>query len=143
MLQRGEMPPELAGIIGQQAAPHVDENGKPIIDAEGGAVVQPTPGFVVKTVAPNVGKVFINMCHHELVDGIEQKAVPKADAEKYGTAEQGIRIPLSMGERREENDKKGEPAMVIDVIWATATVEQALAEGAFRQSIVELAFNYI
>ena len=51
MLKRGEMPPELAPILGggQGATPGVDKDGKPIIDEEGGAVVQPTPGFVVKT----------------------------------------------------------------------------------------------
>ena len=106
-------------------------------------MVEPTPGFVVKTQCATVGKVFVNMCHHELVDGIEHKAVPAAEAQKYNTSEAGIRIPLAMGERREEFDKKNEPAMVIDVIWAPTTIEQALKDGNFRQSIVELAFNYV
>lgn len=39
------MPPELASYQEQ----YVDANGKPIIDSEGGAVIQPMPGFVVKT----------------------------------------------------------------------------------------------
>jgi hypothetical protein len=51
MLKNGEMPPELAPILGgaQNANPGYDKDGKPVIDSEGGAVVQPTPGFVVKT----------------------------------------------------------------------------------------------
>jgi hypothetical protein len=37
-----------------------------------------------------------------------------------------------MGERREEHDKKGEPCMVIDVIWAPQTVEKCLSDALFR-----------
>ena len=51
-LKRGEMPPELEGLLGAGGGaqrPTYDENGKPVIDEEGGAVVQPKPGFVVKT----------------------------------------------------------------------------------------------
>lgn len=54
-----------------------------------------------------------------------------------------MRIPLSLGEQREERDKQGEPALVYDVIWATETVTRAQSEPAFRQAIVELAFAYI
>ncbi len=68
------MPPELAGMMGG-----VDANGKPVVDAEGGCIIQPLKGFVVKTKAASVGKVFINMCKHELVEPFEQKAIPKED----------------------------------------------------------------
>ena len=54
-----------------------------------------------------------------------------------------MRIPLSLGTLREETDKKGEPAQVIDVIWAPVTVEKAKTDPTFRQVVVELAFNYI
>jgi hypothetical protein len=54
-----------------------------------------------------------------------------------------LRIPLSLGDPREESDKKGEPAQVYDVIWAPQTVEKCKIDPAFRQITVELAFNYI
>jgi hypothetical protein len=79
-----------------------------------------------------VGKLFINMTSHEFVEGFSQKSIPKSEAEKHGTSEHGMRIPLSLGERREEHDKKGEPAMVIDVIWAPETVANCLKDPAFR-----------
>ena len=128
MLQRGEIPKELAGMIGGG----LDANGKPVIDDEGGCVIQPLTGFVVKTKADSVGKVLINMCKHELVEGFEAKPIPKEDQAKYGTGEIGYRFPLSMGERREEHDKKGEACMVIDVIWAPVTVEKCLTDAMFR-----------
>lgn len=75
MLQQGIVPPELAGILGGG----VDKDGKPIVDAEGGAVIQPKKGFVVKTKANSVGKVFINMCHHELIEPFEEKPMTAED----------------------------------------------------------------
>ena len=140
MLQSGTVPPELSAMLGGGT---VDANGRPIIDAEGGAVIQPQKGFVVKTKAPNVGKVFLNMCQHDLIEPFEEKMIPAEDQQKYGAAERGMRFPLSMGERREEHDKKGEACMVIDVIWSPKTVERCLQDASFRQSVIELAFNYV
>jgi hypothetical protein len=128
MLQQGQIPKELEGMLGGGK----DADGKPLIDKEGGAVFQPEKGFVVKTNALNVGKIFINMCKHEYVEGFEEKMIPKEDQEKYGSGEMGYRFPLSMGERREEHDKKGEACMVIDCIWAPVTVDKCLEDAAFR-----------
>lgn len=83
------------------------------------------------------------MCKHELIEDFEEKMIPAQDQEKFGTGEKGYRFPLSMGERREEHDKAGEACMVIDVIWAHATVDKCLADPMFRQAVVELALNYV
>jgi len=118
--------------------------GKPYVDEEGGMVIQPAKGFVIKTKDVNSnGKMFLNMCQHDVVDPFEQKAVPKDQQDEHGAAEKGLRIPLSLGEIREESDKKGEPAQVIDIIWAPATIKKAKIDATFRQVVVELAFNYI
>ena len=87
--------------------------------------------------------MFINMTQHEHVDPFETKPITKEQQDEHGAGEQGLRIPLSLGEVREESDKKGEPAQVIDVIWAPVTVEKAKKDATFRQVVVELAFNYI
>jgi hypothetical protein len=55
----------------------------------------------------------------------------------------GIRIPLSLGNVREDNDKKGEIAQVYDVIWNPTTIERCKTDPSFRQIVVELAFNHI
>ena len=89
------------------------------------------------------GKMFINMTQHEIVDPFEQKPIPKEQQEEHGAAEKGLRIPLSLGDLREETDKKGDPAQVIDIIWAPETIEKAKKDPTFRQVVVELAFNYI
>lgn len=132
------MPPELASYQEK----YTDENGNPIIDNEGGAVIQPTPGFVVKTKDGNGQKVFINMTSHELIDAFEEKKIPQGEREQMGT-DTGIRIPLSLGNVREDNDKKGEIAQVYDVIWNPTTIERCKTDPSFRQIVVELAFNHI
>ena len=87
--------------------------------------------------------MFINMTHHPCVDPFEEKAITKEQQEEHNAAEKGLRIPLSLGTLREETDKKGDPAQVIDIIWAPQTVEKAKKDAAFRQVMVELGFNYI
>lgn len=137
------MPPEMAAIFGPGAGPAVGADGKPVIDKEGGATIQPEKGFVVKTTEKNGGKVFVNMTHHELIEPMQEKYIPEQDRDKSGGNDRGVRIPLSLGEQREERDKKGEPALVFDVIWAPDTVKRAQSDPALRQAIVELAFAYI
>lgn len=130
-LAKGEMTPELEKLY-ERVAKGLGPDGKPQMDEEGGVTIQPEPGFVVKSKNQHGGKVFVNMTKHEIVDPFENKPIPQQDQEKFNTGEQGLRIPLSMGEMREEFDKKGEPAQVFDVIWAPATVEQCMKEPAFR-----------
>lgn len=116
----GQVPPELQTHYEN----FTDANGKPIIDQEGGAMIQPVPGFVVKTKDKTGQKVFINMTTHELVDPFEEKAIPEGDREKFDNSETGIRIPLSMGQLREDFDKKGGMTQVCDVIWNPKTIER-------------------
>ena len=72
---------------------------------------------MVKTKDQHGGKVFVNMTHHEVVDPFEEKPIPEGDREKFGGQESGIRIPLSLGEIKEEFDKKGSACRVFDIIW--------------------------
>lgn len=83
------------------------------------------------------------MTSHELVDEFEEKHIPQGDREKYGGTDTGIRIPLSLGNVREDSDKKGDVAQVYDVIWNPKTVERCKTDPTFRQIVVELAFNHI
>jgi hypothetical protein len=135
----GQIPPDLQ----KNYENFVDANGKPLVDAEGGAIVQPTAGFVVKTKDKNGEKVFINMTMHELVDEFEEKPIPEGDKEKFGGSDTGIRIPLSLGTKREDFDKKGSTAQVYDVIWNPKTIERCKTDPQFRQVVVELALNYV
>ena len=80
---------------------------------------------MIKSFDQTGAKVFINITSHDIVEGISEKPIPKEEAEQYGTGEMGVRIPLSLGNVREDRDKKGEPVQVYDFIFNTKTVEQA------------------
>lgn len=96
-------------------------------------MIQPNPGFVVKTKDLKSGnKVFLNMTHHEIVEPFEHKPIPVEDQEKYGSSDTGVRIPLSLGEVKEDNDKKGEPVQVYDFIFNTETIKNAQKNAGFR-----------
>ena len=83
------------------------------------------------------------MTSHKIVEPFSERPIPIDQQKEHGTGETGLRIPLSLGDVQEEFDKKGEPAQVYDVIWNPGTVARCLKDAAFRQSVVELAFNYI
>jgi len=121
----------------------VDEHGKPILDEEGGTLIEPEKGFVIKTKDAVGGKVFVNMTQHEVIDPFEERAVPMEHQKEHGCAEVGLRVPLSLGTVREDFDKKGEPAQVYDVVWNPATIKRCFTDASFRNSCVELVFNYI
>ena len=145
-IKAGNCPPEVAEMF-KKLQSNVGKNmpdGKPYIDPEGGTVIEPRKGFVIKTKDMKTGgKMFVNMVMHEHVDPFESKPIPKEQQEEHGAAEKGLRIPLSLGDIREETDKKGDPAQVVDIIWSPLTVEKAKKDATFRQVMVELAFTYI
>ena len=76
------------------------------------------------------------MCEHELIDPPEEKSLP--DSEK-----KGIRVPLSLGEVREDFDKKGGICQVFDIIWNPDSVNRAKTEPSFRQIMIELSIAHI
>lgn len=112
------------------------KDGKPYVDHEGGCTIQPTAGFVIKTKDETGQKIFMNMVSHEMVDPPEEKHMPDTD-------QPAVRIPLSLGEIREDFDKKGDPCQVVDVIWNPKAVKKATKEPLYKQGLVELAFEYV
>ena len=82
----------------KEMAEKAAKDGKPYVDPEGGWLIQPKPGFVIKTKDKDGQKIFVNMTSHELVDPPEKKYMPDSD-------QPAVRIPLSLGTVREDFDK--------------------------------------
>lgn len=122
--------------IDQEMKEKMARDGKPYIDPEGGCTIQPTAGFVIKSKDQHGQKFFVNMTSHELVDPPEEKHLPDSD-------QPAVRIPLSLGEIREDFDKKGDPCQVIDCIWNPETLKRAKKEMLYKQGLVELSFEYV
>jgi hypothetical protein len=75
-------------------------------------IVIPNPGLVIKTkrVRDN-HKLFINLCHHEMIP-----SDVSGKARKAGSIKDVKRILLVVGECRESNDKSGEVCTLVDVV---------------------------
>lgn len=119
----GKMPEALKNL--STTPKYTDDEGNPIIDDEGGAYIQPEPGFVIKTKDKAGEKVFVNIVQHKLVEGLQEQILTPEEARKLNSSDVGLRIPLSLGEVKEDRDKKGEPSQVYDFIFNPKTVKMA------------------
>jgi len=81
------------------------------VDEEGGLLIVPDAGFVFKTKEANTEtKFFINIAHHPILEKPEAQEI--VDMEN----QQGVRIPMSLGNIREDFDNRKEPCKVLDCI---------------------------
>ena len=100
--------------------------------------VRPTKGFAMKTSDRAGGKVFINLCSSPQIP-----QPPKITAEMLAESECRVRIPLSMGEPREDTDKEGKECTVYDAIMHTDVVERSKTEKDMKDFVVELCLQWI
>lgn len=108
------------------------------IDAEGGVLVQPDPGFVVKTRNSNTGqKIFLNIVSNHHVEAPHMKTLVEMENEE------GMRVPLSIGAPVEDFDKKQEPCTSFDLVANPETVDNAITEPQFKQTLVQLCMASI
>jgi hypothetical protein len=76
------------------------------------------------------------MCQHPMVDEPHEQPIPDSE-------EKGIRVPLSLGEVKEDFDKKGKICQVYDIVWNPKSVKNALEDGTFKQVMIEFAIAHI
>jgi len=108
------------------------------IDAEGGVLVEPTPGFVIKSEDVESGqKIFINVCSNDFVEKPHEKSI--AD----NSEEVGIRVPLSVGLGEEDFDKKNVPCVTYDVVLNPESITAGEDDPNFKHMVVQLAMGAI
>ena len=100
--------------------------------------VRPRKGFAMKTSDRAGGKVFVNLCASPMIP-----EPPKITAEMLAEETCRVRIPLSMGEPREDTDKEGKECTVYDAIMHTDVVERAKTEKDMKEFVVELCLQWI
>ncbi|KAG2035492.1 pre-RNA processing PIH1/Nop17-domain-containing protein [Suillus americanus] len=121
--------------------------------------LNPVPGFCVKsnvlhpavvhrtaTSHPPRLKVFVNIAWDTNVpppgseDAI-QKAMRGQDYD--GSNSEGSLIPVVVSDLRDDKDKAGQPALVIDCVFNTSIKSRILKEANFKAFIVELALQRV
>lgn len=109
-------------------------------------VVNPIPGMCVKLrlASEGHGKVFINICHTKEIPAPEDIS-EKRLVELWNTANETCeyRVPLSIGERREEPDKSGKPADVYDVAINTTFFGKVETNSMFRMFLMDVVMQGI
>eukprot|EP01039_Chlorochromonas_danica_P010182 gene10182-11266_t len=106
-----------------------------------GISITPLPGFCFKTKETvSLRKVFINVVQHEAVG--EPAIAKRLDHE--GKEVEGLNVPMSVGPMRVENDKKGAPSSVYDVIVHPSVVADCLADpNRHRDFVCQLCIQSI
>lgn len=84
---------------------YLAQKGEVTLDQEGGVHIEPTPGVVVKAwMKPTKEKLFINIVSHPIIDEPDEKELVELGEENQGA----LRIPMSLGNIREDFDKSKE-----------------------------------
>mmetsp|Transcript_5182 Transcript_5182/g.9866 ORF Transcript_5182/g.9866 Transcript_5182/m.9866 type:complete len:426 (+) Transcript_5182:169-1446(+) len=151
-LDPDKAPPELAELLRevdrQKRGPGVTQQQQPE-----GEDITPAEGFVVKTKDDTGRKVFINVCgspkipapgnwDNGKVPAQVQEALDKMEQENQEPGD-ALRFPLSCGEVRNDLDKKGEPASVLDVVLNKDIVEQCASLRRLKVFVIELAMAWV
>eukprot|EP00798_Chlamydomonas_sp_ICE-L_P025828 gene25828-11504_t len=142
------VPPDLADLL-----QNVKKEKGEATDEVATETITPDPGFVVKTVDDTGRKVFINLCGSDKVaapgnwyNGRVPDEVKSAleNVDNLSDAEADtLRFPLSMGQAKNEVDKKGEHCTSFDCILNADVIQQAQLFRPLKVFIIELAINWI
>ena len=100
------------------------------IDSEGGKVIIPEPLCCVKCFDDKGEKVFINITIHEDILPPAEEHILEADSQL------GIRIPLSLSEKKEDFDVNNKICMVYDVIFSSKIKLRIEEELAFIVALI-------
>ncbi|VWU48150.1 PIH1 domain-containing protein, putative [Hepatocystis sp. ex Piliocolobus tephrosceles] len=92
----------------------------------------PQKGYVIKTYEKNGGKVYFNICSSNLIAEFHLKKIPDLNNEE------GVRIPLSIGEEKNKEDKKGNKYKTYDIVLNTKVVAQSKTNLELKRVIAEL-----
>lgn len=102
-------------------------------DEEGGMLIDPQPGFVLRTYTFHQMKVFVNVVHHESVPCPHEKYLDTRSLGLDSDSLTGIRLPFSMGDLKEESDKQGRLCLTVDVCVNPKLVAEAQKDPVYQR----------
>ncbi|KAE8751938.1 hypothetical protein FOCC_FOCC001415 [Frankliniella occidentalis] len=109
-------------------------------------IVHPIPGLCIKLrrSTEDHGKVFINLCHTKDIPAPEEISERRLMEMWNANGETcDYRVPLSIGEGRQEPDKSGQPSDVYDVAINTDFFGKVESSNIFRMFIIDVIMQGI
>ncbi|KAJ8661348.1 hypothetical protein O0I10_003100 [Lichtheimia ornata] len=113
--------------------------------------VQPQPGYVCKTKVVKCSNkkyasgtvVYINICYADAIPA--PPVMPESEIEKAFNADPTAtyRVPVSLGQERNEHDNAGKPALIFDACINTQPYMRSERHLEFRLYILELCIELI
>lgn len=88
------------------------KNNPDEIDSEGGKIITPEPYCIIKTFNSHNEKVFINITTHKDILPPTEEHILEMNSQL------GVRVPLSLSEKKEDFDVNKKPCLVFDVIFS-------------------------
>ncbi|CAG9472425.1 unnamed protein product [Plasmodium vivax] len=94
--------------------------------------ISPQKGFVIKAYEKDGGKVYFNILSSNLIAEFHFKKMPDLNDNE------GLRIPLSIGEEKQREDKKGQKYKTYDIVLNSKVVSQSKKNLQLKKVIAEL-----
>uniref|UniRef100_A0A1Q3FYN8 Protein kintoun n=1 Tax=Culex tarsalis TaxID=7177 RepID=A0A1Q3FYN8_CULTA len=113
-----------------------------LLEAERGydvKFIKPLPGYVIKTTTKEDNKIFINVCHSDLV------GMPESKATKNGIGQKGLEwsIPYAQTHPRKDYDNRKNECVVYDVVFHYDTLHLAKQNANFRKLVTDTAVDAV
>ncbi|KYN95456.1 PIH1 domain-containing protein, putative [Plasmodium reichenowi] len=99
--------------------------------------IRPIKGYVIKTYEKNGDKVYINICFSRLIPDFHLKTFPHL----YN--EEGLRIPISIGEEKKKQDRKGRKYRTYDIVLNNRVVSECLRNVKIKTIVAELVLEAV
>ncbi|XP_022128675.1 PIH1 domain-containing protein 1 [Pieris rapae] len=104
-------------------------------------IVQPTPGFCVKSFTKNNKKLFVNVCRTDAIPCPKDISNEELMQILSSDNPSSYRVPMSIGEGRMEPDKSGIPATVYDVAINTNFFSKIEKDEVFQTFFLTVVFE--
>ncbi|SOV79426.1 PIH1 domain-containing protein, putative [Plasmodium sp. gorilla clade G3] len=99
--------------------------------------IRPIKGYVIKTYEKNGDKVYINICFSRLIPDFHLKTFPHL----YN--EEGLRIPISIGEEKKKQDRKGRKYRTYDIVLNNRVVSECIRNVKIKTIVAELVLEAV
>ncbi|SOV16996.1 PIH1 domain-containing protein, putative [Plasmodium sp. gorilla clade G2] len=115
-----------------------DQNSQPVPNRNTNVIrIRPLKGYVIKTYEKNGDKIYINICFSRFIPDFHVKTFPHLQNEE------GLRIPISIGEEKKKQDRTEKTYGTYDVVLNSRVVSECLRNEKIKTVVSELVLEAV